>query len=161
MGVFLWLRRGKKNSFPMSLWKHTYRLLFLIVWTVKTSNESHTTYLWFLLPQQPICLLRYILSNTEYSEENGRVGSGAQACIPPYGFSWPTVHWWSITTFVFPLGEDVHGIHSELLRLSRPATNICRKLYIFLKKPSLPAMKYIYLITKIAFCIQPYTHTPV
>ena len=50
-GCLFMTKKGEKNSFPTSLWKHTYRLLFLIVWTVKASNESHTTYLWFLLPQ--------------------------------------------------------------------------------------------------------------
>lgn len=50
-GYLLWPRRGKKNSFPTSLWKNTYRLLFLIIWTVKVSNESHTTDLWLLLLQ--------------------------------------------------------------------------------------------------------------
>lgn len=150
MGPLLWLRRGKKNSFPISLWKNTYRLLFPIIWTVKASNESHTTDLWLLLSQESICLLRYVFSSTEYGKDNKRLlRSGAQACVqtsPPYGFLWPMVHWRSAPLFYRWEKMWIHGIHSELLiGLLRSSTLICRKLYIFLKEPLPPPYENIFL----------------
>lgn len=52
MGAFSWLRRGGRRILLQHRYERIlYRLPFLIVWTVKASNESLTTYLWFLLPQ--------------------------------------------------------------------------------------------------------------